>query len=113
MDYIQEEHGSTIVEVVNLGRATLIEAGEFKKILFQDIEAGWRHIIIDLTECEYIDSTFLGTIVIALKKMTDLGGNIRLVGIQPEVEKMFQLTKMNRIFETFETREDALESLIQ
>jgi hypothetical protein len=30
MDYIQEEHGSTIVEVVNLGRATLNEAGEFK-----------------------------------------------------------------------------------
>ena len=113
MDFSQEEHGHIIVEVVNLQNATLVQAADFKKILFQDIETGWRKIIIDLTECEFIDSTFLGTMVIALKKMTDLGGNIRLVGIQPEVEKMFQLTKMNRIFETFETREDALEGLIQ
>jgi anti-anti-sigma factor len=112
MDYIQEEHGSTIVEVVNLGRATLNEAGEFKKILFQDIETGWKQIIIDLTECEFIDSTFLGTMVISLKKMIALGGKIRLVGIQPEVEKMFQLTKMNRLFEVLETRENALESFI-
>jgi anti-anti-sigma factor len=103
MDYTQEEHGSTIVEVINLGRATLNEAGEFKKILFQDIETGWRKIIIDLTECEFIDSTFLGTIVISLKKITNLGGNLRLVGIQPAVEKMLQLTKMDRLFQILET----------
>jgi len=112
MNYIQEEHGSIIVEVVNLGRATLNEAGEFKKILFQDIETGWRQIIIDLTECEFIDSTFLGSIVISLKKINDLGGKIRLVGFQPEVGKMLQLTKMNHLFDIFETREEAIESLM-
>ena len=50
--------------------------------------------------------------VISLKKMIALGGKIRLVGIQPEVGKMFQLTKMNRLFEVLETRENALESFI-
>jgi anti-anti-sigma factor len=59
----------------------LLDAEEFKKILFKDIQTGWRKIIIDLTECKFIDSTFLGTIVIALKKITELGGKLRLVGI--------------------------------
>jgi len=112
MGFMQEEHGSILVEVVDLDRATLLDAEEFKKILFQDIQTGWKKIIVDLTECEFIDSTFLGAIVISLKKITELGGKLRLVGIQPKVQTLFQLTKMNRIFEIFENREDALQSFL-
>ena len=107
MGFLQEEHGSILVEVIGLDRATLLDAEEFKKILFKDIQTGWRKIIIDLTECKFIDSTFLGTIVIALKKITELG-----VGIQPETQIMFQLTNMNQIFKIFENREDALQSFM-
>ena len=112
MGFLQEEHGSILVEVIDLDRATLLDVEEFKKILFEDIQTGWRKIIIDLTECKFIDSTFLGTIVIALKKITELGGKLRLVGIQPETQIMFQLTNMNRIFKIFENREDALQSFM-
>ena len=112
MGYIQEEHGSTILVVVDLEKATLIDAGELKTILFQIIESGWRKMIIDLTECEFIDSTFLGTIVISFKKITELGGKLRLVGVQSDVKSMFQLTRVNKIFEVFESREDALESFM-
>src|ERR1035437_1607963 len=107
MGFLQEEHGSILVEVIDLDRATLLDVEEFKKILFEDIQTGWRKIIIDLTECKFIDSTFLGTIVIALKKITELG-----VGIQPETQIMFQLTNMNQIFKIFENREDALQSFM-
>jgi anti-anti-sigma factor len=112
MGFMQEEHGAIIVEVVDLEKATLLDANEFKEILTQDIEAGWRKIIIDLSECEFIDSTFLGTMVISLKRIAELGGKLRLVGVQPKVESMFKLTKMNRVFEIFETREDALDSFM-
>ena len=74
MGFMQEEHGSILIEVIDLERATLMDVEEFKKILHQDIETGWRKIIIDLTECEYIDSTFLGAIVISFKHITGLGG---------------------------------------
>jgi anti-anti-sigma factor len=112
MGFLQEEHGSILVEVIDLDRATLLDVEEFKKILFEDIQTGWRKIIIDLTECKFIDSTFLGTIVIALKKITEVGGELRLVGIQLETQTMFQLTNMNRIFKIFENREDALQSFM-
>jgi anti-anti-sigma factor len=112
MGFIQETHGDTLIEVVNLIRATLNDANEFKQVLYQDIESGCRKIIVDLSECEFIDSTFLGALVISLKKVTELGGDIRLVVFQPAVITMLQLTRMNRIFDSFETREEAITSFI-
>ena len=112
MGFIQETHGDTIIEVVNLQRATLNDANDIKQTLFQDIESGLRKIIVDLTECEFIDSTFLGALVISLKKITALKGDLRLVIIQPAVITMFQLTRMNQIFEFFETKEEAIKSFI-
>jgi anti-anti-sigma factor len=112
MDFFQEKHGVIIVEVVNLTRATLKEAEEFKQILLKDIELGWRKIVVDLTDCEFVDSTFLGALVVSLKRITGLGGDLKLVGFQSAVESMFQLTRLYRVFETFPTRDEAVKSFM-
>jgi len=112
MDFFQEKHGVVLVEVVNLSRATMKEAEEFKHILLQDIELGWRKIIVDLTDCEFIDSTFLGALVVSLKRITGFGGDLRLVGFQSAVNSMFQLTRMYRVFESFQTRDEAIKSFV-
>ena len=112
MDFFQEKHGVIIVEIVNITRATLKEAEEFKQILLKDIELGWRKIVVDLTDCEFIDSTFLGALVVSLKRITGLGGDLKLVGFQTAVNMMFQLTRMYRVFETFPTREEAVKSFV-
>lgn len=108
MFFIKEEHGDVLVEIVDLTRATLNEADEFKQRLAEDIENGYNKIVADLSLCEFIDSTFLGSLVISLKKITSLGGDLRLVGFQPAVHSIFELTRMYRVFETFNTREDAV-----
>ena len=108
MFFIREEHNDVIVEVVELTRATLSEVDEFKQRLVENIDNGYNKIIVDLAACEFIDSTFLGVLVIALKRITSLGGDLRLVGFQPTVHSMFELTRMYRVFETFKTKEDAI-----
>ncbi len=113
MDFIREKYDDVVVECVNLTRATLKEAEEFKKTLTQEIEIGTRKIVVDLTECEFIDSTFLGALVVSLKKISGLGGDLRLVGFQPAVHSMFELTRMYRVFEAFKTKEDAIKSFNQ
>lgn len=112
MDFIREEFGKVIVHHVAITRATLREAEEFKTILAKDILAGQKNIVADLTECEFIDSTFLGALVISLKKVTAIGGDLRLVGFQEAVNSMFELTRMYRVFETYKTREDAINSFL-
>ncbi|NWG29465.1 MAG: STAS domain-containing protein [Ignavibacteriaceae bacterium] len=113
LDFIKEIHDNVVVEIVMLSRATLKEAESFKELLATDIRAGWRRIVVDLSECEFIDSTFLGALVVSLKKVTSLGGDLRLVGFQQAVHAMFQLTRMYRIFETFKTKEEAVASFKQ
>jgi len=112
-EYVKEERGDVVVEIVNLTRATLREAEEFKKTLVEDIETGKRKIVVDLSSCEFIDSTFLGALVVSLKKITALGGDLKLVGFQPNVRSMFELTRMYRVFESFGTMEKAVESFNQ
>jgi anti-anti-sigma factor len=112
MDFYQEKHGVVIVDVVNISRATMKEAEEFKQVLLKDIELGWRKIVVDLTDCEFIDSTFLGALVVSLKRITGLGGDLKLVGFQSAVTEMFQLTRMFRVFETFSSREEAIKSFL-
>jgi anti-anti-sigma factor len=110
MEFIKEKYNNVLVEVVNLERATLNEAEQFKKELIKDIEEGNKHLVVDLNSCEFIDSTFLGALVVTLKKVTSLGGDLKLVGFQPAVHSMFELTRLHRVFEAFRTREDAVAS---
>jgi len=110
MEFFREEIGDVIVLTVNLRRATLVEAEEFKDILINDIQRGFKKIVVDLSTCEFIDSTFLGSLVVSLKKLTGLGGDLRLVGFQPAVHSMFELTRMYRVFESFKSSDEAVES---
>jgi anti-anti-sigma factor len=110
MEFSKEVQGDILVITVNLFRATLKEADNFKNILISEIEQGWKKIVVDLSYCEFIDSTFLGALVLSLKKVTSLGGDLRLVGFQPSVHSMFELTRMYRVFESFKTQEEAVNS---
>ena len=110
MEFFREEIEEVIVISVNLRRATLVEAEEFKDILVNDIQRGFKKIVVDLSTCEFIDSTFLGSLVVTLKKLTGLGGDLRLVGFQPAVHSMFELTRMYRVFESFKTTQEAVQS---
>lgn len=109
-EYIKEKVGDVVVQKVNLSRATLKEAEEFKNTLIENVGVGKKKIVVDLEECEFIDSTFLGVLVVSMKKITALGGEMRLVGLQPQVRSMFELTRMYRVIEVFETKEEAVAS---
>ncbi|NWF89376.1 MAG: STAS domain-containing protein [Ignavibacteriaceae bacterium] len=110
MDYVYETYEDVLIQVVDLTRATLKEANEFKSTLSKKIEEGYRKIVIDLSHCEFIDSTFLGALVVSLKNVTALGGDLRLVGFHPAVYQMIQQTKMYRVFEIFSTKDAAIKS---
>ncbi len=110
MNILEEKIGDVLVEIINTERATLNEAHELKEKLNKRIDEGFRKIVIDLTACEFVDSTFLGTLVGALKKIVKLQGDLKIVGFRPAVKSMFELTRLFRIFETFTDLQDAIRS---
>ena len=110
MSITEEQIGDILVEIVNVDRATLAEAGKLKEALTKKIDEGFQKIIIDLSECDFLDSTFLGVLVSALKKVSKQDGDVRLVGFQPGVRAMFELTRLFRVFDTYSNLQDAIKS---
>jgi anti-anti-sigma regulatory factor len=69
MDFKSEIVGEVAIVHVFLNRATLAKAVKFKEFVGDIITSGSAKIIIDLSICEYVDSTFLGAMVALLKKV--------------------------------------------
>lgn len=110
MAVIEDVFDDIVVEIINLDRATLHEAEDLKMKINARIDGGYKKVIIDLSSTEYIDSTFLGVIVNTLKKVAKLGGDLKLVGFQPAVRSMFELTRLFRVFESYNQLQDAIKS---
>lgn len=110
MNFVEQKIGDVLVVGVNLARATLQEADAFKQLLYRAMDNGERKIVVDFSQCDFVDSTFLGALVVSLKRMTQAGGDIKLVGFRPAVRSMMELTRMHKVFDCFETVQDAVKS---
>ena len=110
MNFDTFTRGDVIVEVVNLSRATMKEAEEFKNFIFKHIDEGFKKIVVDLDKCSFIDSTFLSTLVTSLKSLTAKGGNMKLCSVGSEVQSLLELTGTHRVFQIFPTKKEALRS---
>lgn len=110
MEFKSEKFSDVTVIHVFLTRATLAKAVSFKDYVSNTITSGAHKIIVDLSICEYIDSTFLGAMVAMLKKVNALNGDLRLVYNKEVPSLLFVLTRMDKVFKTFTSLDDALAS---
>ena len=98
------------VIVVNCTRSTMLEANEFKKLIKEEISSAHNKLVIDLTKCEYVDSTFFGAIMMTFGMMTDKGYKLKVVRPTISGEDIFTSTNTLRLFDIYKTREEAIKS---
>ncbi|MFZ0456727.1 MAG: STAS domain-containing protein [Ignavibacteriaceae bacterium] len=110
-DIITETVNDVFIVIINLKRATLEEAGIINKILLMAIGNGWKKLLIEMYDVEYIDSTFIGTLVLNLKKIKELNGKFGLVGLQSSLNNMIQQINLDKTFEIFKSRTDAIKNI--
>ena len=101
--------GVFVIEV-NLIRSTMLEANEFKKLIKEEISSGHTKLVIDLSKCDYIDSTFFGALIMSTKKLNDLGYMLKVVKPAIAGEFIFTKTHTQSVFDIYETREEAIKS---
>ena len=104
-----DEFGTKIINF-SYPRGSLNNALLFKNYLFDLIDRGNTNLIINLSMCKTIDSTFLGTLIASLKKISALNGKMSLVCKEEICSWLFVMTKMEKVFEIFESLEEALNS---
>jgi len=111
-DFEKKYHCGFLIATIHLKRATILEALEFKVLLDEEIQQGQHNIVINLSECEFLDSTFIGVLVVTWKKLKAQGGKLKLVKPGYFAKSVFHLTGTIEIFETYESVDEALGSFV-
>ncbi|MBX3314460.1 MAG: STAS domain-containing protein [Actinobacteria bacterium] len=65
-------------------------------------------LVVDLTDVDFIDSTGLGVLIGALKRVRSRDGDLHLVCNEPRILRVFEITGLDQVFRIHETLDAAV-----
>jgi anti-sigma B factor antagonist len=80
------------------GEVDMYTAPQLREHVIDLLTTGTRHIIADLREVDFLDSTGLGALVGSLKRLREQGGSLKLVTGTDRIRQLFRLTGLVRVF---------------
>jgi anti-sigma B factor antagonist len=86
-------------------------AESLRSPLRETIEAGTQAVMIDMSDCDFVDSTGLGVIVEAWKDLQTRNGDSAALSIccpEPEVRRLLEVTGLDQEIEIHKSRDDAI-----
>jgi anti-sigma B factor antagonist len=101
-----KQSGVTVVDVD--GQLIVGNRQELKQKVLEELEGGERKFLIDFTNTGYIDSSGLGVLVSLSKKIREQGGELRLANLNEDLRTLFELTKLDTLFNIADSRDAAL-----
>lgn len=101
--------GIAIVKV-DIPSATLREAKPMWELFENEMIFDWKKIIIDLTACTFIDSTFIGMIIKIFRRVNEKESQMKLVFPQITDIESFRVVGITKILECFNSVENAIKS---
>ncbi|MBN1408908.1 MAG: STAS domain-containing protein [Calditrichaceae bacterium] len=110
MSYSFRTEDNILIVTIENERATVEFSSELKKELLEKIEQKHNNVIFDLSRSNFVDSSFLGTLVAGLKKCTMNNGDLKIVGLQEPVMSMFELTRLCKIFDILDSVDEAIKA---
>ena len=107
-----EKLGDVTVATLTVPQFDAGYADEFKREVAPAL-AGARKFVLDLSIVEFIDSRACGGILSCLKKLNEVGGELKLCGASPFVRSVFELIRLHRVCDILATREEAVQAFGQ
>lgn len=92
------------------GQLTFEKSPEFHHSLVEICTRAPEHLVIDLTEVSYIDSSGVGTLTEIFQRLKRTSGRLSLVGLNKMVRGVFEITRLDSVFAIYDTEEEALQS---
>jgi anti-anti-sigma factor len=102
-----QQNGNRLAVVRLIGRLDLLSAASLKQRLAQEVAEGRQHIIVDLIDVEFIDSSGLGALIGGLKAARVAGGDLRIARPREQARTVLRLTTLDRVLRGYETVEEA------
>ena len=105
---VTKQDGITLIDVE--GQLIVGNRQELKQKVLQELEGGERKFLIDFDRTGYIDSSGLGVLVSLSKKIREQGGDLRLANLNEDLRTLFELTKLDTLFQISDSRDEAMAS---
>ena len=90
------------------GEIDVYTAPELRERVISLIDDGTLHVIVDLRNVDFLDSTGLGALVGSLKRLRVRDGSLELVTSGGRIKQVFQITGLTRAFALHSSVPDAI-----
>lgn len=102
----REQDGYSITEVT--GEVDVYTAPQLDEALSAVVEGGHNKLIVDLSAVDFLDSTGLGVLVKALKRVRENGGSLAVVTTTDRITKVFRITGLDAAIGLFGSVDEAV-----
>jgi len=107
MQFETEKIGDVVVVRVQTEVLDAANAKEFRAGITPILEADVK-IVFDMSPVNFLDSSGCGTILSCLRQLNSAGGDLKMFGLQQSVRTLFELIRLHRIIDIFNTRDEAV-----
>ncbi len=111
MAFEVKKNGNHTLVKVNSERLDTNNAPDLKSELVMVNNNGEKNIILDLSDCNYCDSSGLRSVLVANRLCEDAIGTFVLCGLQPDVENLVNISMLHTVLLITKTAEEAKELL--
>jgi len=101
--------GASIIDIE--GEIDVYTAPQLKQQMLDLLDKGATHIVVNLSEVEYLDSTALGVLIGGLKRLRERNGALDIICPNPRIRRIFEITGLDKIFDIYSTEEEAIKAL--
>ena len=86
-------------------------APQLKRHIMRRVDAGGLQFVVDLSAVEFIDSTAIGVLVGALRRLGANGGSLLVVCDNEDIRGIFETVGLEHVIPLYRSHEDALAAL--
>ena len=94
------------------GEIDINSSPSIKKAFDNLISKKTPKVVINLSQVTYVDSSGLATLVEILKNMRPYGGRMRLTNLSSKIKSLFEITKLEKLFEIMADEEEAISTFV-
>ena len=107
-------HSIHDVVVVNLGESTILDGTTIESIgkqLYVLVdEQAQRKVLLNFSRVKFLSSMMLGVLIRLQKRSAAIKGRVVIVGLRPDLHKVFKITRLEKLFDFYGDEKDALSS---
>ena len=103
---VSERDGHSVLAVS--GEVDVATVPRLREQLHSLVASGNTRIVVDLDGVDFLDSSGLGVLVGALKRVRANDGDLSLVCTQPRIRKVFEVTGLTKVFSLYDTVDQAI-----